>query len=107
VILIKSCKNSNYVVDHARPALQKCKLIQDYVGNFFPIHIVTNYGTRIAYLLLLQAYHHLNPNKTPTKSLVVKDNDLISRQIVPLDDVILSTLKNKLQIFQRLSMRST
>jgi hypothetical protein len=77
------------------------------VGNFFPIHIVANYGTRIAYLLLLQAYHHLNPSKIPTKPLVVKDDDLISQQIVSLDGVVLSTLKNELQIFQRLSMRST
>lgn len=91
---------------HARLAFQTCKIIQDYVGNFFPIHIVANYGTRIAYPLLLQAYRHLNPNKTQTKPLVVKYNDLFSQKIVSLD-VILSTLKNKLQIFQRLSMRST
>ncbi len=71
------------------------------------LQIVANYGTKIACPLLLQAYHHLNPNKTPTKPLVVKDNDLISQQIVSLDNVILSTLKNELQIFQRLSMTST
>ncbi len=49
------------------------KIRQDYVDNSVAIQIVVNYYTRIMHPLLLQAYHHLNPNRTPTKLLSIKD----------------------------------
>ncbi len=59
------------------------------MGNFVAIQFVTDYDTRIMRPLLLQAYHHLNPNRTPTKLLSIKDDDLFFGHIVSHVDGIL------------------
>jgi hypothetical protein len=59
------------------------------LGNFVAIQIVANYDTRIMHPFLLQAHHHLNPNRAPTKLLSIKDDDLFFGHIVSHVDEIL------------------
>jgi hypothetical protein len=50
---------------------------------------------------------HLNPMKTTTNPTTLKDDDCFFGQIVSVNDAIMSTLKNKLHIFQWLCVQST
>jgi hypothetical protein len=45
-------------------------------------------------------HNHLNPAKELEGPMIVEDDDIIFGQIVLVIDVIISTLKNKLQLFQ-------
>jgi hypothetical protein len=77
-------------VDHAHDAIQ----------------IVTNYDVNIVCPLLLQVFFHLNLVRAIVDQLiVVEDEDLFFGQIVSNDDVIMSTLKNELQLYQQLVVR--
>ncbi len=75
-------KTHNMLSIMFNPHFQNMKIRQDYVNNFVAIQIVADYDTRIMHPLLLQAYHHLNPNKTPTKLLSIKDNGFSFGHIV-------------------------
>jgi hypothetical protein len=67
------------------------------------IQIVTNYDVNIVCPLLLELFFHLNLVKAVVDQLiVVEDEDLFFGQIVSNDDVIMSTLKNELQLYQQL-----
>lgn len=82
-------KAHNMLLIMFNPYFQNMKIRQDWLGNFVPIQIVANYDTRIVHPLLLQAYHHLNPNRTPTKLLFIKDDDLFFAHIVShVDDIL-------------------
>jgi hypothetical protein len=65
------------------------KIRQNYVSNFVAIQIVVDYDTRIMHPLLLQTYHHRNPNRKPTKLLSIKDDDSFFGHIVSHVDGIL------------------
>ncbi len=70
------------------------------------IQIVTNYDVNIVCPLLLQVFFHLNLVRAIVDQLiVVEDEDLFFGQIVSNDDVIMSTLKNELQLYQQLVVR--
>jgi hypothetical protein len=71
------------------------KCIQNFMGN----SIVVKYNVKIMCPLLLQVYNHLNPTKERTKPIKVKEDDIFFWYIVSIDNVIISTLKNKFQLF--------
>jgi hypothetical protein len=50
---------------------------------------------------LLHVFLHLNLVKASSKLKVVEDDDLFFGQVTLNDDVIISTLKNELQLFQQ------
>ncbi len=61
--------------------------------------IVVKYDVKIMCPLLLQVYNHLNPTKERTKTIKVEEDDIFFWYIMSTDDVIISTLKNKFQLF--------
>jgi hypothetical protein len=50
-----------------------------------------------SWFFLLQVYNHLNPYREPIKLVSVEKNDLFFGQVMSIDDVIISTLKNESQ----------
>jgi hypothetical protein len=47
----------------------------------------------------LQLHNHLNPTKEQTKPIKVEEDDIFFWYIVSIDDIIISTLKNKFKLF--------
>jgi nitrogen fixation protein len=45
-------------------------------------------------------HNHLNPAKELEEPVIVEEDDIFFGQIVLVNDVIISTLKNKLQLLQ-------
>jgi hypothetical protein len=69
------------------------------VGNAFVIQIVIKYDTNIVCHLLLKVFFHLNLIRATIELVTIEDDDLFFGQVVSSDDVIMSTLKNDLQLF--------
>ncbi len=78
------------------------KVIRDYVGNMIVVNVVSKCDFKVVYPLLLQVYMHLNPMKATTNPIRIEDNDYFFGHIVFIDDAIMSTLNNELQILQQL-----
>ncbi len=74
------------------------KCIWDLVGNFVVVEIVVEYDNKIVCPLLLQVNNHLNPIRDATKLMTI-EKDFVFGQIVLVNDVILSILKNDLHYF--------
>ncbi len=72
------------------------------MGNAFVIQIVIKYDTNIVCHLLLQVFFHLNLIRATIELVTIENDDLFFGQVVSSDDVIMSTLKNDLQLFQQL-----
>jgi hypothetical protein len=53
------------------PHFKNMKIIWDFMGNWFVVQIVAKYNTNMLYLLLLQMFLNLNPNKTLAEIEVV------------------------------------
>ncbi len=83
------------------PRFINMKVIRDYAGNMDTINVVSKCDLKIVYPLLLQVYlHHLNPMKATIDPTILEDDDCFFGYIVLIDDAIMSTLKNELQILQ-------
>ncbi len=82
-------------------------LIWHFVGNAFVIQIVINYDINIVCHILLQVFFHLNLVKATIELVTIEDGDLFFGRVVSSDDVIMSTLKNDLQLFQQLLVQLT
>ncbi len=57
--------------------------------------------------ILLQVFFHLNLVRATIELVTIEDGDLFFGQVVSSDDVIMSTLKNDLQLFQQLFVQLT
>jgi len=75
------------------------KVIWDFVGYAHVILDVIEYDVNIVCLFIIIIFH-LNPITEVVESTVVEDDDLFFGQIASNDDAIMSTLKNKLQLYQ-------
>jgi hypothetical protein len=77
------------------------KCIQDFVDNSIAIEIVVKYNV----LIVCQSLYYYRCTiiwtllKKLAKLVTTKNDDCLFCQIVSVDDVIISTLKNKLQLF--------
>jgi len=71
------------------------KCIWDLVGNFVVVEIVVEFDTKIVCPLLLQVNNHLNPITNEIEPMTT-EFFFVFGQVVLVNDVILSTLKNDL-----------
>jgi hypothetical protein len=70
------------------------------VGNVIVDDVVAKYDVKVVYSLLLHVYLHLNPMRTKIEPTIVEDDDCFLWAIFFVDDAIMSTMKNELQIFR-------
>ncbi len=57
-------------------------------------------------LLLLEVHNHSNPTREPIEPMIIEEDDVFFGQVVLVNDVTNSILKNELKLFQRLLVRS-
>jgi hypothetical protein len=67
-----------------------------------PIDIENN--VKIVCPLLLEAHNHSNPTREPMEPKTFEEDDFFSGQVVLVNDVTNSILKNELMVFQGLLM---
>jgi hypothetical protein len=72
------------------------------MGNSIAIEIVVEYDAKIVHPFSLQVYNHLNHVKELIKLVTIKEDDIFFGQVVLVDDVVISILKNDLQSIQQL-----
>ncbi len=77
------------------------------MSNGFVIQIMIKYDINIMCCLLLQVCFHLNLVRATIELVTIEDDDFFFGQVVSSDDVIMSTLKNDLQLFQQLFVQLT
>jgi len=86
------------------PRFKNMKIIWDFVGDSLALQVVAEYDVKIVYPLLVQAYFHLDLVKVVVESIVVEDDDNFFGQNIYNDDAIMSTVRNELHLFHRLSV---
>ncbi len=70
------------------PCFKNMKFIQNYMGYIIVVDVVVEY-----------VYFGLNVVKVLIDPTTFKDDNYFLRHIIYVDDAIISTLKNELQIF--------
>ncbi len=75
------------------------KVIRDFLGDSLALQIVAKYNAKIVYLLLVQAYLHLNLVKAIVELIVVEDDDNFFGKNIFNDDAIMLIMRNKLYLF--------
>ncbi len=68
--------------------------------------IVIENNVKIVCPLLLKVHNHSNPTREPIEPMTIKKDDLFFGQVVFVNDVTDSILKNELKLFQRFLVRS-
>jgi hypothetical protein len=66
------------------------------MSNSIIVEFITKCDAKIVCLFLLHVYNHLNLPKNLTLLMKNEDSDIFFEQVVFVDDVIISTLKNEL-----------
>ncbi len=86
------------------PCFKNMKFIQNYMGNIVVVDVVVEYDVKVVHPLLLYVYFHLNLVKALIDPTTFEDDNYFFGHIIYVDDAIISTLKNELQIFECLCM---
>jgi hypothetical protein len=66
------------------------------MGNLIIVEFIAKCDAKIVCPFLSHAYNHLNLTKDLTKLMTNERDDIFFGQVVFVDDVIISTLKNEL-----------
>jgi len=82
--------------------LKNMKCIWNFVSN--PIVVENN--VKIVCPLLLEVHNHSNLTREPIEPMTIEKDDLFFGQVVLVNDVTNSILKNELKLFQKLLLRS-
>ncbi len=66
------------------------------MGNSIIVEFIAKCDVKIVCPFLSQVYNHLNLTKDLTKLMTNEEDDIFFGQVVFVDDVIISSLKNEL-----------